>query len=80
MSTLAAAFAESGDFETAIQWSEKAVEMDDTEQVEQLAEELASYRGGQPWRERKSVDRSNDAPKEEAATPPDDSTNQSNDF
>ena len=56
LSTLAAAFAESGDFDTAIEWSEKAVAMDDTEQEEQLSKELASYKGGQPWRERQSVD------------------------
>lgn len=56
LSTLAAAFAESGDFNTAIEWSEKAVELDNTEQEEQLSKELASYRGGQPWRERQSLD------------------------
>ncbi len=55
LSTLAAAFAESGDFQTAIQWSQKAVDMNDSEQGEQLAKELDSYRGGQPWREKQSV-------------------------
>ena len=57
LSTLAAAFAESGDFGTAIEWSQKAVDMDDSEQLEQLTKELASYRGGQPWRERQSVEK-----------------------
>ena len=56
LSTLAAAFAESGDFDTAIEWSEKAVALDDTEQEEQLSKELSSYRGGQPWRERQTLD------------------------
>jgi len=55
LSTLAAAFAESGDFGTAIEWSKKAVDMDDSEQLEQLTKELASYQGGEPWRERQSV-------------------------
>lgn len=55
LSTLAAAFAESGDFQTAIEWSQKAVDLKDPEQGEQLAKELDSYRDGQPWRERQSV-------------------------
>ena len=62
LSTLAAAFAESGDFDNAIEWSEKAVAMDDTEQEEQLSKELSSYRGGQPWRERQTLDSAEDTP------------------
>jgi len=55
LSTLAAAFAEVGNFETAIEWSQKAVDMDDPDNSEQLAEELASYQQGEPWRERQTV-------------------------
>jgi tetratricopeptide (TPR) repeat protein len=55
LSTLAAAFAESGNFDTAIEWSQKAVDMDDPENDEQLAKELASYQKKEPWRERQEV-------------------------
>ncbi|MCE9556032.1 MAG: tetratricopeptide repeat protein [Planctomycetes bacterium] len=53
LSTLAAAYAETGDFKAAIEWSEKAVQAGagDTEVNEQLAKELASYKDGKPWRE-----------------------------
>ncbi len=50
LSTLAAAFAETGDFDEARKWSEKAVALDD--KTEQLKEELQSYRDRKPWRER----------------------------
>ena len=56
LSTLAAAFAEEGNFETAIKWSQEAVNMDDPEHAEQLAKELDSYREGQPWRERQTME------------------------
>ncbi|MCA9167250.1 MAG: tetratricopeptide repeat protein [Planctomycetales bacterium] len=48
ISTLAAAYAETGNFDEAIKWSEKAVS-DDTE--EQLSKELESYREKKAWRE-----------------------------
>ncbi len=51
LSTLAAAYAETGDFETAIKWSEKAVELGEGAQKEALTKELESYRAGKPWRE-----------------------------
>ncbi len=54
LSTLAAAYGELGQFDKAIQWSEKAVELgrkEGNEQVEQLEEELKSYRAKKPWRE-----------------------------
>lgn len=75
LSTLAAAFAESGDFGTAIEWSQKAVDMDESEQAEQLAKELASYQGGQPWRERQSVAEPEDSLKKEVAAPGKDEQN-----
>jgi tetratricopeptide (TPR) repeat protein len=51
LSTLAAGYAETGDFRTAIQWSQKAVAMGGEEQLEPLKKELESYRAGQPVRE-----------------------------
>ena len=51
LSTLGAAYAETGDFKTAIKWSEKAVQTGKDDQKEALAKELASYRAGKPWRE-----------------------------
>ena len=51
LSTLAAAYAETGDFESAKKWSEKAVEIGDEEHREALRKELESYRAGKPWRE-----------------------------
>jgi tetratricopeptide (TPR) repeat protein len=80
LSTLAAAFAENGDFQTAIEWSQKAVNLDESEQAEQLAKELASYRGGQPWRERQSADNKGESLKKEVVPPRGDATNQSLDF
>ncbi len=64
LSTLAAAYAESGDFETAIKWSQKAVDMEDPEHAEQLSHELTSYQENRPWRERQNVE---DAKKNKAA-------------
>lgn len=80
LSTLAAAFAESGDFETAIEWSQKAVDME-SDQEEQLAKELASYRGGRPWRERQSASEADgEADAAPPAPPRTDAPNQSLDF
>jgi Tfp pilus assembly protein PilF len=56
LSTLAAAYAESGDFDTARKWSKQAVDMDDQEHDEQLRKELASYEDNKPWRERQTAD------------------------
>jgi len=58
LSTLAAAYAESGDFAKAREWSEKAVAMSEQgvepDVQEELAKELASYRQDKPWRERQT--------------------------
>lgn len=51
LSTLAAAYAETGDFETAKKWSSKAVELGEGSMKEQLAKELESYEQRKPWRE-----------------------------
>ena len=63
LSTLAAAYAESGDFDKAMEWSSKAVELGANsttpETLEQLRNELNSYKQKKPWRELQDV--SNDA-------------------
>jgi tetratricopeptide (TPR) repeat protein len=58
LSTLAAAYAETGDFATARRYSRQAVDVEDTpEEVrQQLRDELASYEREQPWRERQQVE------------------------
>lgn len=64
LSTLAAAYAEVGDFDKAIEWSEKAVQLGrETKepQLEQLEAELESYRKKEPWRE-KTEAKQNKAP------------------
>jgi tetratricopeptide (TPR) repeat protein len=64
LSTLAAAHAEAGDFQEAVRWSEKSVEIarrEDHEQLEQLEQELESFRNGEPWRERQQTEE-NEAP------------------
>ena len=53
LSTLAAAYAETGDFENAIKWSSKAVEIGQEDIQPQLKEELQSYEEGKAWRELK---------------------------
>ncbi len=68
LSTLAAAYAETGDFDKAIEWSQKAIDMDQEKNDGQLADalglELAGYKSKQPFRELKNEDA--DAP---GATP-----------
>lgn len=59
LSTLAAAYAEKGDFDKAVEWAGKAVERgeeSDNEQLEQLKAELESYKEGKPWREEQEVE------------------------
>jgi tetratricopeptide (TPR) repeat protein len=52
LSTLAAAHAESGDFEKALEWSQKAVDLGAENEIDdQLKQELASYKAKKPWRE-----------------------------
>ncbi|QDV44805.1 tetratricopeptide repeat protein [Stieleria neptunia] len=59
LSTLAAGYAEMGNFEKAIEWSSKAVDVgkaQEHEQLEQLEEELEQYRAGKPWREKQETE------------------------
>jgi tetratricopeptide (TPR) repeat protein len=56
LSTLAAAYAETGDFSTARKWAAQAVDFaeptkDDPERKEELKRELESYKVNKPWRE-----------------------------
>ena len=58
LSTLAAAYAENGDFESARSWSQKAVDLaaaDDDDNLEDLKKELESYKENKPWRETSEV-------------------------
>lgn len=56
LSTLAAGYAETGDFDTAIEWSTKAVDLGNAEVKEQLKQELTSYQAKKPWREAAPVE------------------------
>lgn len=65
ISTLAAAYAETGDFESAIKWSKKCVEIGVEklpEQIEQLRDELKHYEEGKPFRELQEVEEKLDPP------------------
>jgi tetratricopeptide (TPR) repeat protein len=55
LSTLAAAYAESGQWDEAVKWSKKAVELGGEGIDEQLKKELASYEQKKPWRERQEI-------------------------
>jgi len=66
LSTLAAGYAETGDFETAIKWSTRAVELGQEklkDQVEQLKLELKSYEKGEVWRELQDIKEKPDLPR-----------------
>ena len=58
LSTLAAGYAESGDWDTAIKWSAKANEVGSKEQEvdDQLKKELESYKEKKPWREKQEIE------------------------
>ena len=54
LSTLAAAYAELGDFDKAVEWSEKCVklaEKEEADRVDDLKKELEAYKNKQPYRE-----------------------------
>jgi tetratricopeptide (TPR) repeat protein len=55
LSTLAAAYAEAGDFEAAIEWSKKAIDLGrrgEHDNVKQLEQELNSFEKKEPLREK----------------------------
>lgn len=71
LSTLAAAYAEAGDFDKAQEWSKKAIEVfekqrasdesarskeESDELAKELADELASFEAKKPWRERQTIE------------------------
>lgn len=59
LSTLAAGYAEVGDFENARKWAAKAVELgkeEGHEQTDQLQKELESYEKDKPWREEQDTE------------------------
>lgn len=70
LSTLGAAYAELGDFKTAMQWSQKAIELGKDEQKEDLKKELISYKAGKPIRELKAPQRSEKPAKKTPPTKP----------
>ncbi|MGA2797840.1 MAG: tetratricopeptide repeat protein [Thermoguttaceae bacterium] len=54
LSTLAAAYAETGDFDNAVKWSEKSAEAgktEDADHAENYKKELETYKAHQPYRE-----------------------------
>jgi FimV-like protein len=70
LSTLAAAYAESGDFEKAREWSKKAIEIGREDQKEALSKELASYMEDKPWRELQDVSEKSPLDKKPTAKAP----------
>lgn len=63
LSTLAAAHAELGQFDKAVEWSQKALAAAKEELREPLGKELESYKAGKPFRELKSGPDSKPQPK-----------------
>ncbi|MBX7167511.1 MAG: tetratricopeptide repeat protein [Pirellulales bacterium] len=68
LSTLAAAYAEAGDFENAKKYVQQALDTGDEDLKDEISKEQANYLEGKPWRETQSVeDQSHDkTPAEEA--------------
>ena len=60
ISTLAAAYAEVGNFSQAVNWAKKGLEVADEKTKEPLQKELDSYQQKKPWRELLSPKDSND--------------------
>ena len=56
LSPLASGYAEKGDFETAVKWSSKAVELSTGDSKDQLRKELESYQQKKVWREKQEAE------------------------
>ncbi|MFP6669147.1 MAG: tetratricopeptide repeat protein [Pirellulales bacterium] len=65
LSTLAAAYAETGDFKKAVEWSEKAGALGEGDIKGQLSKELESYKSKKPWRELQNIEGENPGKKKE---------------
>jgi tetratricopeptide (TPR) repeat protein len=75
LSTLAASYAETGDFDKAIEWTQKAIEVDkaDHESAHEadLKNELATYEAKKPFREIQQLEESEEEqPLDESFAPP----------
>ena len=60
LDTLAAAYAETGDFQTAEKWAIKAIALS-SEHTAALQEHLAFFRAKKPWREQSALGQSQTA-------------------
>lgn len=72
LSTLGAAYAETGDFPSAIKWAQKGAELASKDEKEAIGKELEGYRAGKPFRERFSPDQPQepqDKPKDDEPQP-----------
>ena len=70
LSTLAAAYAENGDFESARSWAQKAAEIAEIENEEHLdsyRDELQSYKENKPWRKTSAMTQEVDEEDESAS-------------
>lgn len=87
LSTLAAAYAETGDFDKATEWSKKAIEVFDSQRdaavkagnqekvdelSKELAAELASFEAKKPWRERQTAEDKKPAAEKKQEAPAED--------
>ncbi len=84
LSTLASGYAETGDFDKAIEWIDKAIEVNQSkaekstdktetdEQQESLEDELESYKQKKPWRESQDVEKEKEAKAKKAKAKQDD--------
>src|SRR5690606_517865 len=74
LSTLAASYAEAGDFDKATEWAQKAIDLDKTENEglhqEDLKKELASYQAKKPFRELQQLDESQKQEEKDLLAPP----------
>ena len=64
LSTLAGAYAETGDFKAALKWIDKGLEVAEDDVKEPLTKERKSYVAGKPWRESLSAEEPQESPDE----------------